>query len=86
MSITSNPERAGYWAAGTKKGALHIYEVEPLGTVEAWRVGLANMGRSFDLWEGRVPKARVVRRVTRSGKKRHGIGKLLRELGAALKE
>jgi hypothetical protein len=75
VSITSNPERAGYWAAGAKKGALHVYEIEPVGTVEAWRVGLADMGRSFDLWEGRVAKARIIRRVTRSGKKRHASRK-----------
>ncbi len=61
VSVTSDPQRAAYWAqeatGGTGPG--HVYEVEPIGHVTVWRAGLADYGRSFTLWEGRTPAARI---------------------------
>lgn len=59
VSITSSAETAAYWAAQAG-GAVHVYEVEPIGGVEIWRAGLANRGSNFELFEGRVHSARVL--------------------------
>jgi hypothetical protein len=63
VSITSDAIRADYWVNETGAGERFIYEVEPLGEVGVWRAGLANAGKSFHLYEGRVPAARIIRRM-----------------------
>lgn len=56
VSVTSDPARAASWAADAAGDRpVHVYEIEPLGTVHAWRASPAV------LWEGRVPQARIVR-------------------------
>lgn len=64
VSITSDLERAHYWArqvAERSGGMPVVYEVKPMDEVSVWRVGLASYGSSFTLWEGRTAKAVVVR-------------------------
>lgn len=41
----------------------HLYEVEPLHEVEVHRAGPADYGKSFQVFEGRVARARVVRKL-----------------------
>lgn len=62
VSITSDTQLAAYWPkqASGDDAPVFIYEVEPLGEVDAWRVGLANQGRNIRLAEGRVPTARII--------------------------
>lgn len=62
VSITSDPARAWYWPykAGVPRDQIHVYEVEPLGTVAAWRADLADGGEGWILWEGCVARARVL--------------------------
>jgi hypothetical protein len=62
VSITSVDGRAGAWARETvKPGETYfVYEVEPVGRIEDWRTGPAEYGTRFNLWEGRVPGARIV--------------------------
>lgn len=63
VSVTTSIEAAAHWAS---EGGF-VYQVEPLGPVEQWKVAPAEGGASFDLLEGRVPAARIVRRVHRVG-------------------
>lgn len=61
ISITSDYDRAIYWAKHIKSNQpIYIYEVEPVGDIDIWRVSLAEMGTKFTLWEGRVNKAKIV--------------------------
>lgn len=66
VSITSDKSVAGHWGSleGTTIG--YIYEVEPLGEIDVWRVGPANGFKNIRLFEGRVKKARVLRLVGKS--------------------
>jgi DNA topoisomerase IB len=63
ISITSDAGVAGHWGSLERTTTGYIYEVEPIGEVEGWRVGPANGFKNFTLYEGRVPKARVLRLV-----------------------
>lgn len=61
VSITSVRSDAIYWgrkAAGD--GPVYLYEIEPLGYVDPWNSGLAEHGTSFNLFEGRTARARIV--------------------------
>ena len=61
VSITSDLRRAIHWAREAAGGAdSFVYEVEPLGPVDVWRVAPCNQGQNIRLWEARTPKARVV--------------------------
>ena len=60
VSISSDANRAAHWGSLEGKIRGYVYEVEPLGEVEVHRAGPANYGRNFVLWEGVVPRARVV--------------------------
>ena len=60
VSITSDPNRAAYWATESGEGTPYVYVVEPLGNIEMWRVGLANFGKEFVVYEARVPAAEIV--------------------------
>lgn len=63
VSITSDEQTAAYWpreALGDQRAEVFIYEVEPIGKVEAWRVSPANYGKNIRLDEGRVPTARII--------------------------
>ena len=63
VSITSDERTAAYWpreALGSQGADVFIYEVEPVGEVEAWRVSPANYGKNIRLDEGRVPAARII--------------------------
>lgn len=62
VSFTSEYNRALHWARASSCPA-HVYEIEPIGEVQIHRVGLADGGTSFVLWEGRSPKAKVIREV-----------------------
>jgi Rifampin ADP-ribosyl transferase len=62
VSISSDLGMAKTWAimaAREQGGTPHIYEVEPLGQVHAWRMSLANYGKSIAALEARVTSARV---------------------------
>lgn len=59
VSITSDYGTALYWARLTGGGG-RVYVVEPRGEVTVWRAGLAKCGTRFQLWEGRVPSARII--------------------------
>jgi len=72
VSITSNLGTAGHWGSLEGKVTGYVYEVDPLGEVEAWRVKPANRGESFILYEGIVPKARVLRLVKTVAPRRAG--------------
>ena len=61
ISITSDYDRAIYWAKQIKSNQpIYIYEVEPIGDIDIWRVSLAEMGTKFTLWEGRVNEAKII--------------------------
>lgn len=64
VSITSDRARAEHWAAETAADSepVFVYEVEPVGDIDGWRLGLAERGTKFHLWEGRVPAARIIGR------------------------
>jgi hypothetical protein len=64
VSITSVAADADYWARQLDDGdEPRVYEVEPLNTVQPWRVSPANYGQNITLYEARVSRARVVREV-----------------------
>jgi hypothetical protein len=57
VSITSDYERARYWARkAAKKGEGFVYEVAPQGDVVAHS---ANLGKNIVLMEGRVRAAKI---------------------------
>ena len=58
VSITSNAARAAHW--GSVGGVPYVYEVEPLSDVDVWRAGLVAGATAFELWEGRVAKAKIL--------------------------
>jgi hypothetical protein len=61
ISITSDYNRAKYWASQIKSdNPIYIYEIEPMGEIEIWRVSLTKQGTMFDLWEGRVNNAKII--------------------------
>ena len=61
VSITSDYNRAKHWASQIKSdNPIYIYEIEPMGEIEIWRVSLAKQGTMFDLWEGRVNNAKII--------------------------
>lgn len=74
VSVTSSAKTAMHWGSqeNTKPGHVylarardrqcHVYEVEPLGDVEGHRVGPASGFSAFHLYEGRVQKARIIRK------------------------
>jgi len=70
ISITSDKSRAGHWGSLEGKVTGYVYEVDPIGEITPRRVGLANRGRNFVLWEGTVPGAEIVKLVTT--RKRNG--------------
>lgn len=65
VSITSEADKALGWARDTVTDGepLYVYEVEPVGPVKVWRARLANYGQNWAMDEGRVPEARIVRRI-----------------------
>jgi hypothetical protein len=63
VSITSDRGRAEHWGSLEGEVPGYVYEVEPLGEVEAHRVGPANRFKNFNLWEGVVPAAKILREV-----------------------
>lgn len=70
ISITSNLSRALFWAKQVARldgQAPHVYEINPIGTVEGWRVQTSNQGKNIMLWEGRAPAAIVLNEVQIGG-------------------
>lgn len=66
VSITSDLDRAKYWAKEVSKingREIHVYEVLPLSMVEPWRVQPTNFGKNIVLWEGRVQEAKIIQRI-----------------------
>ncbi len=65
VSITSYYNHALHWAgdvARKKKSAkAYVYEVEPIGRIQQWNVGLADFARKFHMFEARVKEAKVVK-------------------------
>jgi hypothetical protein len=64
VSITSDQGRALHWGSLERTVPGHVYEVEPIGEIRARRVGPANQFKNFVLWEGIVPTAKVLRKVS----------------------
>lgn len=67
VSITSYFNHATHWAADVAKkkkvDKAYVYEVEPIGSIEQWNVGLADFARKFHMFEARVKQARVIKRI-----------------------
>lgn len=64
ISISSDYARSKYWAEQIKSdNSVYIYEIIPLSKIDIWRVSLAKMGTKFDLWEGRVTKAKIINKI-----------------------
>lgn len=64
ISITSDPDRALFWVCEGGDVDGYVYEVMPIGPVDPWRVGLAEYGTRYVMWEGRVASAKIVRLVS----------------------
>jgi hypothetical protein len=65
VSVTSLARRALYWVKeANPDGPAYLYEIEPLSTIEPWRVGGAGRGDRIELYEARVTSARIVRVIT----------------------
>jgi len=63
ISITSDYNRAKLWVLKIKSdNPIFIYEIEPISDIEIWRVSLAKQGTKFDLWEGRVDSAKILKK------------------------
>jgi len=65
ISITSDVGMAAHWAREAAKpkddeNSVYIYEIEPTGEVEGWRIGLANQGKNITLMEGRTPSGKII--------------------------
>ncbi|MFS0885085.1 NAD(+)--rifampin ADP-ribosyltransferase [Aeromicrobium sp. 179-A 4D2 NHS] len=63
VSITSEADTALFWANESTDDPVYVYEIEPEGPIVQWRSMLANCGQNWRLQEGRVPAARIVRRI-----------------------
>ncbi len=66
VSITSDLSTANHWAREVAKksgGNPRVYAVEPVGTIDIWKAGLAEMGKKICVFEGRVSSAIVVSEV-----------------------
>ena len=61
VSLTSDPAVATRWARdGGADNPVYLYEVEPLGELEAHRVGLEGGGAFVNIFEARSPQARII--------------------------